>query len=772
MAADTDLKNLIDGRIHSIKDLRDAIKEYKDAMADAKEGTDDWKKAADSLGYAQDKMNKINKAAKGTLDGYNKSEKDSINALKEKIKQLNLERNAMDMNSKEYKQATADLKVLNDRLREAGTSAGDWRANVGNYANSIKDAFGQLGSAAGGLTGPLGAVNGSMLKLAANPVGAVVLALVGAIRLLTEGIKSSEENTNKFNQILAPLQGVISVITQGIQTLTGKVLDFTQGLMNNSKFIDVLKTALQGILTIFNLTKDRLEAIWGIVTNVWDGIKEIGAKIGQTLQPVLDFFDNIYKAVFQKLKPLIDWIIDGLNYLATTKVGRAFGLQTLSIKKWGEAWDEAKGQVETFTDKAEEATKKTQDIAKREAALQKETRNLMLENERINGEIAALDLEIAEKRNEEVKDYDKILELMDKRNEKEKEKLQNELKIRRDELKVIQLRNSLSDNSTEGFDAETQAKRAVIAATNALTQAEANNEKEKRRIISAKLAQKDKDDAEAYKNAVNDLNLALKGLDLQYKETMDTMAKPMEAPEGAAIDSTSIDAYYDSMLAAYNAEYQAYATMTDQKIAKLEEFIEAQKALGNDTKAQELEIAKLRQEKNKQYNKLMEDTNKANKQRAKDQKANFTATLNAYGGMLDGMSKLFEENTIAYKITATAKAIIDTYLAANAVMAEQQGGLAARLAAAAGIIAEGVANVVSIWKVNPSGENGTPSADGTPSVVAQAPQVIDETPYTYSRNLQTEEEKEEELNRPIFVSVTDINNVQNRVRVIDEESTF
>lgn len=771
MAADNDLKNLIDGRIHSIKDLRDAIKEYKDAMAKAKEGTDDWKKAADSLGYAQDKMNKINKAAKGTLDGFNKSEKDSINVLKEKIKQLNLERNAMDMNSKEYKQATADLKVLNDRLREAGTSAGDWRANVGNYANSIKDAFGQLGSAAGGLTGPLGAVNASMLKLAANPVGAVVLALVGAIKLLAAGIKSSEENTNKFNHILAPLKGIISVITQGIQTLTGKVLDFTQGLMNNSKFINVLKTALQGIIAVFNICKERIEAIWDIVTDVWDGIKEIGAKIGQALKPVFDVIGRISSEIFKKIKPAIDFVVNAWNKIASTKLGKALGFNVLDIKSWGKAWDEAGEQVDEFADKTEKATKKIVKANNIEAQILKDKRNLLIANAKLDGEIAALDLEIAEKRNEEKKDYDKILQLMDERNKKEKEKLQNELKIRQDELKVIQLRNSLSDNSTKDLDAEAQAQAAVIAATNALTQAEANNEKEKRRIISAKLSQKQKDDAEAYKNAVNDLNLALKGLDLQYKETMDAMAKPMEAPEGAAIDSESINAYYDSVIAAYDAEYQAYATMTDQKIAKLEEFIETQKALGNDTKAQELEIAKLRQEKNKQYNKLMDDTNKANKQRAKDQKANFDATLNAYGGMLDGMSQLFEENTIAYKITATAKAIIDTFLAANAVMAEQQGGLVARLAAAAGVIAAGVANVVSIWKVNPSGENSTPSAGGTPSVVAQAPQVIDETPYTYSRNLQTEDE-EEQLNRPIWVSVEDISSKLNMVNVRDQEATF
>lgn len=770
MAADNDLKRIIDERIHSIKDLREAIKEYKDAMANAKEGTEDWKKAADSLGYAQDKMNKINKAAKGTLDGFNKSEKDSINVLKEKIKQLNLERNAMDMNSKEYKEATKELKVLNDRLREAGTSAGDWRANVGNYTQSITQAFGQLGSAAGGLTGPLGAVNASMLKLATNPVGAVVIAIVAAIKLLAEGIKSSEENTNKFNQVLAPLKGILAVIMQDIQKLTGKVLDFVHGLQQNEKFVNILKGALQGIVAVFNICKERIEAIWDVVTDVWDGIKEIGAKIGQALQPVFNVIGRISSEIFKKIKPAIDFIVNAWNKIAATKLGKALGFNMLSIKSWGEAWEEAGEQVDTFTDRVQRETKTQQKSNEIEARLLQQKRDLMIQNANIAGEIAQLDLEIAELQNEEVKDYDRILELMDERNAKEKQRLQNELQLRQAELAVIQLRNSMSDSNTKDLDAEAQAQAAVIEATNALTLADANNAKQKKKILAQKYAQQDKQEAEAYKKAVNELNLALKELDLQYQQTMEAMAKPMEAPEGAAIDSNSIDEYYDSVVAAYNAEYQAYATMTDAKIAKLQEFIDTQKALGKDTAAQELEISRLRQEKDKQYNKMMDATAKANKQRAKDQKANFNATLNAYGSMLDGMAKLFKENTIAYKVTATAKALIDTFLAANAVLAEQQGGVIARTAAMAAVLAEGIANVVSIWSVSPTGENSTPSAGAT-SAVAQIPQVIDSTPYSYSRNLQTEEE-EEKLNQPIYVSVTDINNVQNKVKVVEEESTW
>ena len=65
------------------------------------------------------------------------------------------------------------------------------------------------------------------------------------------------------------------------------------------------------------------------------------------------------------------------------------------------------------------------------------------------------------------------------------------------------------------------------------------------------------------------------------------------------------------------------------------------------------------------------------------------------------------------------------------------------------------------------GLNDNGGAAGT----AATPMEIDSTPYTYTRTLQTVDE-EDELNRPIYVSVTDINNAQNRVRVRDNESSF
>lgn len=56
------------------------------------------------------------------------------------------------------------------------------------------------------------------------------------------------------------------------------------------------------------------------------------------------------------------------------------------------------------------------------------------------------------------------------------------------------------------------------------------------------------------------------------------------------------------------------------------------------------------------------------------------------------------------------------------------------------------------------------------AVAAPTPQLIDSTPYTYARTLQTQEE-EDEMNRPIYVTVTDIEDgLKNKVTVTNESS--
>ena len=90
-------------------------------------------------------------------------------------------------------------------------------------------------------------------------------------------------------------------------------------------------------------------------------------------------------------------------------------------------------------------------------------------------------------------------------------------------------------------------------------------------------------------------------------------------------------------------------------------------------------------------------------------------SLEAVSGALNGLSALAGENAEAQKGIGIAQAVIDTYTGANKALA--QGGIAGPVAAA-GIIASGLANVITIANTKipkPKGSSGGVSTGGTPS---------------------------------------------------------
>lgn len=774
MAKDT--KRVVDETIGAFKALKKEIAEYKDQLATLTVGTEEWKKAAEKLRNAQKQVDAINKAAKGTLVDYNNAQANSINALKEKIKLLNQERNAMDMNSKEYAEATKELKILNDQLREAGTSAGDWKANVGNYTQSIKDAFGELGAAATGLGGNLGGLNASMLKLASNPLGATVLALVSAIKFLAEGIKSSEENTKRWNEVMVPIKALLVTIQQYAQQAAEKFLDFAENLKMSEGAGKAIQVVLQALITMFNQTVTRIQnlgeaisSIFGKVKDFTEKMKEWGRGLEETFEPVINFVDRLKDKIKESLEPVIDWIIDKYNWLANSDLGKLFGLESIDqIKK---DWNDAGKVVQDVGNKISENEEKVRSYTKAQNELGKTLDGLVVKQAKLEGEVAKANKEYREAI--EAKDYEAAQDALIKKQEKEVELAKTKVAVASANLAVLEAEAKLSANSAEQNRAIAQARAEVIRAQNGLEEAAAQAAKEQDNLNKKIEAAAKNKSMEDYKNHLAELNTELNKLTANYNAAIASLQTPLR-PEGGEIDTASIDAYYDQINANAQAEYDAYVALQQAKMEELQKFIDAEMAAGRDASKEKVELAKLREEETlgyaAQYKKMNDTITKSNKDRAKMQLALQRSELKGYADLMDSVSGLFEENTVAYKATATAKALINTYLAATSALAETPGGAIAKGVAMAATLAAGLAQVISIWKINPSGENSVPSSNtSTPSV---AEPVVEQTnPYSYTRSVQTFEE-EDQLNQPMFVSVVDINNVQNRVRVTEQESTF
>ena len=112
-------------------------------------------------------------------------------------------------------------------------------------------------------------------------------------------------------------------------------------------------------------------------------------------------------------------------------------------------------------------------------------------------------------------------------------------------------------------------------------------------------------------------------------------------------------------------------------------------------------------------------TDKAETDLDKAKKDAFIKNSEAVSGALNGLSALVGENAEAQKGIGIAQAVIDTYVGANKAIA--QGGIAGTVAAV-GVIASGLANVITIAKTKipkPKGASGGGSASAsTPSISA------------------------------------------------------
>lgn len=125
-----------------------------------------------------------------------------------------------------------------------------------------------------------------------------------------------------------------------------------------------------------------------------------------------------------------------------------------------------------------------------------------------------------------------------------------------------------------------------------------------------------------------------------------------------------------------------------------------------------------------------------------------------------------------WKAYAGKTAANNTLVAPPAIAAANAVDLASTIAQTVGMATMGAANMAAAiggYVSNVKSIKGEESGGGAAAVAA--PAQIDTTAYTYTRQLQTQEE-EEALNRPIWVSVSDIERGLNNVKVREEESTF
>ena len=324
----------------------------------------------------------------------------------------------------------------------------------------------------------------------------------------------------------------------------------------------------------------------------------------------------------------------------------------------------------------------------------------------------------------------------------------NALEKRYNKAKQEQKEFSKKDFITKNNDAEIAKEVELLDLKKSLMNDETLSEEKKAELIKAK--EKELFDFKQ-QNLLNELDLTnltneekLALLKEYYDREKDMRDKAAEDAKEAA----------EKEREAFEKKYDAINRNIDVNVGLLDSIGALSDAISQNierTKDDEKTTAKAAEKKKKQLMAL--------------QKAQLAVSLMAIAGeTASGIMSL-------WKAYAGKTAANNTLVAPPAIAAANAVDLASTIAQTVGMATMGAANMaaaiggyVSNTKSIKGGEEGGAAA-------VAAPAQIDTTAYTYTRQLQTEEE-EEALNRPIWVSVSDIERGLNNVKVREEESTF
>ena len=137
--------------------------------------------------------------------------------------------------AKKYKKAMEDTEAEMNAAKSATDGLNDSilgfvASGVGLDASIINmfKGFGSLAAGAKAATTAVVALGAQLLKLMANPIVAFLGLLAATIMTVSKGIKSSEENMNRWNVIIAPVSRGLDALAKVAQNVAGVILSVVE----------------------------------------------------------------------------------------------------------------------------------------------------------------------------------------------------------------------------------------------------------------------------------------------------------------------------------------------------------------------------------------------------------------------------------------------------------------------------------------------------------------------------------------------------------------
>ena len=389
------------------------------------------------------------KAAAQQLKATNNSlnaQKAALAANKRAIGDVNT---ATKQGQKEYKRLEKEISKQTKSLKNAEQAQGTFTRSVGDYGSALGQVNPAMGSAVSGFQ----AMTKGALAFIATPIGAVIAALGLAVGALTEYFQGSEEGQNDLLKITNTLSAAWQVFSDLIQSVGKSIFDGITDIEGTfSSLGQVLQDQVINRINAFGLAGKAIVKI--LKGDFKEGFTELGEASLQYVTGVED--------VIGKTKELANEVVA--------------------------VYDETQTRIE-------ENVKSAGRISQLQAQLAKEERETLVEN-------AKLDVEIANRRlaakDEETKTAEERIQLLKEAQDLENQIFANQLSIAEKKLEVQQRENALGKSTKEDKLAEATLEAELIR----LNQTRANAQRKLETEIQTNIKKRD---AERQKEANNEL---------------------------------------------------------------------------------------------------------------------------------------------------------------------------------------------------------------------------------------------------------------------------
>lgn len=230
---------------------RDAEKNLKKQLKDGEISRQQYNEemAASKIAIADynDAIRIINKTVQNQIK-QEKEQEGSLKALRAELSNLTAEYDALSEAERKGARGEELKKSINevtDALKDGEEETQRYYRNVGNYEEAIKSAVSsnipfigtliqtqdEMGSVKAGAVAAGAAVKNfskTLLALLANPIVAILTAISVVVMAVAKGIKSSEENTSRWNVVLAPLKMALDAVGKVLQIVASGILSVVE----------------------------------------------------------------------------------------------------------------------------------------------------------------------------------------------------------------------------------------------------------------------------------------------------------------------------------------------------------------------------------------------------------------------------------------------------------------------------------------------------------------------------------------------------------------